>query len=84
MDPVVAGAAATVLVSVVSGVVRIVREWLGREVELARVAHEALTERVRCAAPGAAFQESSGAHHVRVVPVRPESGGGRHGGCRER
>ncbi len=91
----VAGAVATVLVSVVSGVVKVVRQWLGREVELARITHEALTERVRCAAPWASLQESRDGHHVQVVaaaqdgPVRaaarpaPGIGGGRRGGSRE-
>ncbi len=67
VDPVVAGAVATVVVSVVSGVVRTVREWRGREVELARITHEALTERVRCAAPWASLRETHDGRRVRVV-----------------
>ncbi|MFI8931349.1 hypothetical protein ACIG3E_27215 [Streptomyces sp. NPDC053474] len=100
MDPVVAGTVATVLVSVVSGVVKIVRQWLGREVELARITHEALTERVRCTAPWASLRESRDGHHVQVVaaarrapgraaarpglPSAPAIGGGRRGGSRRR
>ncbi|MEV0442374.1 hypothetical protein AB0I84_51090 [Streptomyces spectabilis] len=95
MDPVVAGAVATVLVSVVSGVVKTVRLWIGREVELARITHEALTERVRCTAPVASLRESRDGHHVQVVAARhgaeraaarpdPWIGGGCRGGGRER
>ncbi|QDQ15659.1 hypothetical protein [Streptomyces spectabilis] len=96
MDPVVAGAVATVLVSVVSGVVKTVRLWIGREVELARITHEALTERVRCTAPVASLRESRDGHHVQVVAAArhgaeraaahpdPRIGGGRRGGGRER
>ncbi|MEU2564646.1 hypothetical protein ABZ626_35740 [Streptomyces longispororuber] len=100
MDPVVAGAVATVVVSVVSGVVRTVREWRGREVELARITHEALTERVRCAAPWASLRETHEGRRVRVVAtahhasaagaaagttaVAPGIGGGRRGGGDER
>ncbi|WP_190139092.1 hypothetical protein [Streptomyces longispororuber] len=53
--------------SVVSGVVRMVREWRGREVELARVTQNALTERVRCAAPWASLRETHDGRQVRVV-----------------
>ncbi|QCX81637.1 hypothetical protein C9F11_40275 [Streptomyces sp. YIM 121038] len=91
----VAGAVATVLVSVVSGVVKTVRQWLDREVELARITHEALTERVRCTAPWASLREYRDGHHVQVVavarqtarpgrPSAPVIGGGRRGGSRER
>ncbi|MGA4837948.1 hypothetical protein [Streptomyces sp. G45] len=96
MDPVVAGAGATVLVSVVSGVVTVVRQWLGREVELARVAHEAVTERVRHAGPRAVLRDTSHGARARVVlapaaslPAPDEAapagiGGGRRGGDRQR
>ncbi|MEV4191252.1 hypothetical protein [Streptomyces toxytricini] len=81
MDPVVAGAAVAVLVSVVSGAVKIAYRWLGTEVELARIADEGATARIRYAAPRGAMQESAGARRIWFTPESHGIGGGCDGGC---
>jgi hypothetical protein len=71
----------TIGVSVVSGAVKVAQLWLSKEVEVARIAHEALTERVRCAAPWTSMQESTDRHHVWVAqPTHRNGGEGRNGG----
>ncbi|MFJ6566095.1 hypothetical protein ACIQNU_01625 [Streptomyces sp. NPDC091292] len=81
MDPVVVGAAVTVLVSGVSGLVKIAHRWLSTEVELARIADAGVTERVRCAAPWGSLDESVRGRRVRVDRAGDPSGGGCGGGC---
>lgn len=83
MDPVVAGAAVTVLVSLVSGAVKIAHRWLKAEVELARIADEGITARVRYAAPRGAIQESARNRRFRFAPEPHGTGGGCDGGCRQ-
>lgn len=56
MDPVAAGAAATVLVRIVSGAVQVAHHRLSAEVELARIADAGITERVRTPRTGARFR----------------------------
>ncbi|MBD0710908.1 hypothetical protein BU197_21785 [Streptomyces sp. CBMA291] len=82
MDPVVAGAVATVLVSVVSGTVKIACHRLSAEVELARIADAGVTERVRHTVPWGTLQEHAKERHVRAASHR--SGGGRDGRRRRR
>ncbi|KUH35795.1 hypothetical protein [Streptomyces kanasensis] len=83
MDPVVAGAVVTVLVSVVSGAVKIAYRWLGTEVELARIADEGATARVRYAVPRGAMQESVKDRRIWFAPESHGPGGGCDGGCRQ-
>ncbi|MFE5793704.1 hypothetical protein ACFQ8C_14175 [Streptomyces sp. NPDC056503] len=78
MDPVVAGAVTTVLVSIMSGVVKIMRYRLGARVELARIADAGITERVRHTLPWGAFQEHTEDRSVQAAPRL--NGGGHHGG----
>jgi len=82
MDPVVAGAAATVLVSIVSGAVKVAHHRLSAEVELARIADAGITERVRHTAQWGTLQEHGMDRHVRAASLR--SGGARDGRRRKR
>lgn len=82
MDPVVTGAVVTVLVSIVSGAVKIARHRLSAEVELARIADAGITERVRHTVPWGTLQEHAKDRHVRAAAH--QSGGGHDGGCCQR
>lgn len=82
MDPVVAGAVTTILVSAISAVVKIVHRRLSADVELARIADEGATARVRYAAPRGALQDSVGARRFWFAPESHGIGGGCDGGCR--
>ncbi|MFJ5262369.1 hypothetical protein ACIQAC_18075 [Streptomyces sp. NPDC088387] len=64
MDPVIVGAAVTVVISVVNGVVKIAQRRSAADVEIARISEAAQTARIRCARP---------------VPAELD-GGGRDGG----
>lgn len=81
MDPVVAGAVATVLVSIISGAVKIARHRLSAQVELARIADTGITERVRHTVRWGTLQEHAKDRHVHAASH--ESGGGRDGGSRQ-
>ncbi|MGW1768934.1 hypothetical protein ACWCQL_33435 [Streptomyces sp. NPDC002073] len=83
MDPVVAGAVVTVLVSVISGAVKVVHRRLSADVELARIADEGATARVRYAAPHGAMQESAGTRRLWFAPESHGIGGGCNGRCRQ-
>lgn len=82
MDPVVTGAVVTVLVSIVSGAVKIARHRLSAEVELARIADAGITERVRHTVPWGTLQEHAKDRHVEAATH--QSGGGHDGGCCQR
>lgn len=84
VDPVLVGAVMTVLVSLVSGVVKLTHRWLEQQVELARIAEAGLTERVRSAVSRGAIQESTQGHEVWAVVSSARGGGGCDGGCRRR
>ncbi|NML52567.1 hypothetical protein HHL19_17885 [Streptomyces sp. R302] len=77
MDPVVAGAVVTVLVSIMSGVVKIMRYRFSARVELARIVDAGVTERVRHTVPWGALQEHT---EGRTVQAGPRPGGGAHHG----
>lgn len=82
VDPVVAGVVATVLVSIVSGVVRVARHRLSAEVELARIADAGTTERVRHTVPWGTLRERTEGRQVTATSHR--SGGDRDGGLPQR
>lgn len=77
MDPVVAGAVVTVLVSIVSGAVKIAHHRLSAEVELARIADAGITERVRHTVQWGTLQEHGRNGHVRAASI---GNGGVRGG----
>lgn len=81
MDPVVAGAIATVLVSIMSGIVKISRYRLNTRVELARIADAGITERVRQTLPWGVLQEHT---EDRSVQAAARLSGGGHDGGRDR
>lgn len=74
MDPVVAGSVVTGLVSIMSGVVKIICFRFSTRVELARIADAGLTARVRHTQPWGTLQEHGEGRSVRAASH--SSGGG--------
>lgn len=83
VDPVLVGAAAAVLVGFVRSLICLVHQRMRRDVELARVRQELLTERVRDVVPQGSMQEWFDGHYVRIDRTA-SSGGDCDGRCGKR
>ncbi|GHH55476.1 hypothetical protein HNQ79_005568 [Streptomyces candidus] len=78
MDPVTVGAAVTVALSVVSGIVRIAQRRLAARVELARITETGLTDRTRCLTGSAVTP--AGSRPGLGLAAHERCGGDRRGG----
>ncbi|MGX2993418.1 hypothetical protein JNUCC64_03840 [Streptomyces sp. JNUCC 64] len=77
MDPVLVGAVAAVVISVVSAVAKTLRGRQMAKVELARIADEGLTERVRVSGSRGSLQETGRGRTVWAASPTIDTGGDR-------
>ncbi|MGW1761678.1 hypothetical protein [Streptomyces mirabilis] len=84
MDPVTVGAVVTVAASVVNGIVKIAQRQLNAEVEIARIAEAAQTDRAHCVISWALILGSSPDGHAQLAGPAEQNGGDCHGGCPQR